>query len=406
MPSPLFALSDQSLTYRETQWADIPILLRPDGIAFEASHWLLVLRADECRSLNTVKANAQGLSLWYRFLDKNKISWREAVRTDILKWRDTLLGHGRNGKTVLLRLLAVCQFYKWAAAQGLIDNVPFLLRSVSRRGNALAPSEQSQVLKLTRPRLYQTRTQTFTKDQFDRVRANSPGLNLVVKRRNDLMFRWGWCTGLRRAEVTLLDIHQIQEAIRACLPSHLRMTSFSSLLESFHATDDQAFVLTLKPGQTKRCKGGQILVPRGLIKKTVEWIASDRMSLLRFNTRLRKSRPASDIVFITSRGKQMSPATLSRLFRTACRTAETGGRLHMLRHSFGTRLLEAAHILESPDGLRLTQLLMRHASAKTTEGYLHLIETRNDLLTAKMLVCQLDSQVSAYTSFAVTGMTT
>jgi integrase/recombinase XerD len=71
-----------------------------------------------------------------------------------------------------------------------------------------------------------------------------------------------------------------------------------------------------------------------------------------------------------SGGKPISRLSLWQAFRAAAQEAGISRRVspHSLRHSYATRLLESG--VDS----RVVQILLGHASLKTTAGYLHLTE--------------------------------
>jgi len=77
-----------------------------------------------------------------------------------------------------------------------------------------------------------------------------------------------------------------------------------------------------------------------------------------------------------SGGEPISRLSLWQAFRAAAREAGITRRVspHTLRHSYATRLLE------SGVDTRVVQVLLGHASIKTTAGYTHLTEPVRDSL--------------------------
>lgn len=65
---------------------------------------------------------------------------------------------------------------------------------------------------------------------------------------------------------------------------------------------------------------------------------------------------------------RITPESLSRNFLHNCKSLKLGGSLHSLRHTY------AAHLVMAGVPLRTLQVLMGHASFKTTERYAHIGE--------------------------------
>jgi integrase/recombinase XerD len=84
-------------------------------------------------------------------------------------------------------------------------------------------------------------------------------------------------------------------------------------------------------------------------------------------------------VFATRQGPHVSPRSVRSAFHCACAFEDILGLTpHCLRHGFATRLLEQG--VE----LRVVQILLGHASIRSTEVYTHLTEPIRQQLRAKL----------------------
>ncbi|MGD8726130.1 MAG: tyrosine recombinase XerC [Gemmatimonadales bacterium] len=88
--------------------------------------------------------------------------------------------------------------------------------------------------------------------------------------------------------------------------------------------------------------------------------------------RPRKSRVDRRAVFLSRRGKRLSPRGVQHIVRQYLRALDEGLglRVHSIRHSFAT------HLLDAGADLRAVQELLGHASLSTTQVYTHTSVTR------------------------------
>ena len=103
-----------------------------------------------------------------------------------------------------------------------------------------------------------------------------------------------------------------------------------------------------------------------------------RRALAALDDYLRRERPqlvgrrTGSEVFLSVRGRKLTPARVWQILREAARACGLDQRLypHLLRHSFAT------HLLENGADLRIIQELLGHADISTTEIYTHVDQSR------------------------------
>ena len=105
------------------------------------------------------------------------------------------------------------------------------------------------------------------------------------------------------------------------------------------------------------------MVPRELMKATVEWVHSGRQP---------DSSHPTDLVFLTCDGGPLARGTLGRYFAAAAKRAGETASFHCLRHSYATRVLSQFNELGYPVlGELFLQEQLRHATRETTARYVH-----------------------------------
>ena len=118
-----------------------------------------------------------------------------------------------------------------------------------------------------------------------------------------------------------------------------------------------------------RVKGGKGNKDRIIILSN-NWIKD-------FKKYLKRRKTTLDFVFCKKNGKPISSSTIQRIVKNAAKKAgiEKNVKVHSLRHSFAT------HLLERGENIRYIQQLLGHSSLSTTQIYLNV--TTDDLKKVK-----------------------
>jgi len=111
-------------------------------------------------------------------------------------------------------------------------------------------------------------------------------------------------------------------------------------------------------------KGGkERLVPIGDV--ACNWL---KKYMNESRSRLIKNR--TDYIFLNSRGIKMSRKGMWKRFKEICSKAGLNGKIHTLRHSFAT------HLLDGGADLRSVQELLGHSDITTTQIYTHVVDAQ------------------------------
>ena len=283
----------------------------PTGLVRE---YLLHLEKERQQSPHTVKAYERDLTDFAQFCGRHygKWSWKSVDRAGVRGFLGELQRRGLAKRAAARALSAVRSFYKWLAEHHGVENGAVL---------------SARVPKLEK-RLPGWLDRGATEALFANAEARAAGDDFEAVR--DLaMLELFYSTGMRLAELTGLD------------------------LASLDLLSDQ--VKVLGKGRKER------IVPLG----------SRASQALRRYYGLRDAvvaRPGGDrrAVFVSRRGKRLTPRTIQRSMHRLFETVGGDGlRVHSLRHTFAT------HLLDAGADLRAVQELLGHASLSTTQVYTH-----------------------------------
>lgn len=267
---------------------------------------------------------------------------RSAYQTDLQQYAGWLAGRGKGllvgHKTDLLEYLG------WRLQQGYKASSSARLLSALRRFYQQA-LEQGQITEdpsalVDMPKTRRNLPDTLTEADVDAL-LEAPDVDEALGLRDRCMLEVLYATGLRVSELTGLKLDEIS----------LR----------------QGVVRVMGKGSKER------LVPMG--EQALDWLerylAQGRPLLL--------GGKASDVVFPSQRGQQMTRQTFWHRIKQHAQTAGIIKPLspHTLRHAFAT------HLLNHGADLRVVQMLLGHSDLSTTQIYTHVAQARLQALHAE-----------------------
>ncbi len=258
-------------------------------------------------SRNTIAAYAAEARAFNAFLDDEGKSAETATAGDVIGYIAKRQLDGADSRTVAKALSAVRAYFRFLVLEGAI---------------AANPARQVQT-----PRIPRRIPRVLSREEVDRLLAvRDPRDPLCL--RDGAVFELIYSCGLRASEAVDLTLERI------------------SLSEGL--------VRVMGKGSRER------IVPLGAParKKLAEYLAEARPRLMR-------GRKPVDYVFLGRGGKRLSRKGLWKNFKKLALSAGLQGKVHTLRHSFAT------HMLEGGADLRSVQELLGHADISTTQIYTH-----------------------------------
>lgn len=281
-----------------------------DSLSPLVSEFLQHLATERQLSDHTVKGYERDLSGISSYLEEQAVSRWEDVSAHHLR---TYIGirhrDGKSGKTLQRVLSAARTFFNYLAREGLCTTNPAMEFSAPK-SNAKLPAtiDADQISKLL----------DIDKTDWHSVRDRT-------------MLELFYSSGLRLSELVATNIVDIN-------------------------FDDNLIKVRGK-GSKERI----LPVGRKAVDALKRWLAI-RADLPRGN------QCDGDALFLSERGKRISPRNVQERVRHWCVKLGIPGKVHphTLRHSF------ASHLLESSQDLRAVQEMLGHADIATTQIYTHL----------------------------------
>ena len=232
--------------------------------------------------------------------------WSKLDSRLLRRFSAQLHSRGLAGKSLQRKLSACRSFFRFLIREGRVDGNPALAVSAPKTGR-----------RLPKP---------LDVDQLDEL-LNKPA-RTPLELRDLAMLELFYSSGLRLAELVSLNLSDID----------LR---------------DASLEVTGKGRKTRRLPIGS-----KALQALDHWL----------EVRDDLAEPDQSALFVSQRGRRLSPRSVQLRLKRWGLASGTAGRLHphRLRHSF------ASHVLESSGDLRAVQELLGHADISTTQIYTHL----------------------------------
>ncbi|MFQ6047646.1 MAG: tyrosine recombinase XerC [Gemmatimonadales bacterium] len=287
----------------------------------EVEEFILYLAKERNDSPNTVRAYARDVDLFQAFCDDyygapERWSWETVDRLAIRAFMGELGRRGMRKRSVARAVSALRTFYRFLNL---------------RHGMPVNPARSVRLPKADR-RLPAVLDRAQVEVMFEYAEAFA-GQGGFAAARDLALLELFYATGMRLSEVAglnLADVDVVSEQVRV------------------------------------RGKGRkERIVPLGgHAARALRRYYGEREDLL---ARLASGRGDRRAVFLTLRGARLSPRGLQHLVRRYLRVLDerSGLKVHSLRHSFAT------HLLDAGADLRAVQELLGHASLSTTQVYTH-----------------------------------
>ena len=276
------------------------------------------LRVELRMSPNTVEAYLREVVRLEDFLVKNNRSWGDAD-TAILE--EYLIHDRQKEKDLSPRTLS-------RILSSLRSMMEYLQLSGVRKDNPLNSMDM--------PRITQSLPEVMNLEEIEAFLDAIP-LDTNLGKRDRTLFELIYSCGLR-----------VSEAVD---------------MEMTHIFLEEGMIQVFGKGSKERW------VPLG--SEAEYWL---RLYLKDVRPRLLKPGIQTNKVFLNNRGKGLSRKGMWKNFRTIADNAGVSGKIHTLRHSFAT------HLLQGGADLRSVQEMLGHSDISTTQIYTHL--DRDDLVKA------------------------
>jgi site-specific recombinase XerD len=343
---------------------DVPMLLDEGMRLIEpACLWLMhiALVRGRTRSRQTWRTYGEVIYDWWQTLEANGWAWDEVGTSEIAAYRDRMLqgpsehtGRPYARSTINGRLRILSLFYRWCAADGLIDRAPFatgeLVLGRARPAGFLAHIDASGGIRAVNDLTVRHRVmlpRPLSPEAIRRVSAN-------MNSRDRLIVEWAVTTGMRRMEIAGLALSRLPKG--GAQP----MTA-------------------VRLDVTKGGQGRVVYPPSPLVDRTWAYVREERAVVIRRAKARAPGYVEPDRLFLTEIGAPMTARRVGAMFADASERAGVSAHFHVLRHTFASVMLRFLQ-RQADQGADLNplltlQTLLGHADLATTAIYLRVVAT-------------------------------
>jgi integrase/recombinase XerD len=323
----------------------------------EASDFLLALRGAS-RSPHTIRVYAGRLASFLGWCASQGVEWCSVSLASLARFKhfvEATPGRGgrlRSGVTVNATLTAVCEFLRFCARTGVIDEAVAGQLSEPRWLRFTPPgfdAGESGQFRMVRARMLKARTETafpeaFTPEQAERVTAccRRPRERFMVTLLRDSGLRIGEALGLRRSDLHLLpDSRWVGCAV---LGAHVHVR---------HRANPNGALAKSRFPRTVPASDAVLSSYADYQHERAEILGADDCDLVFVN------------LYHEPLGVPMTYRAAKRLFERLARDCGFAVRPHMFRHTAATSWVRAGTDLD------VVRALLGHASLASTTVYLH-----------------------------------
>jgi site-specific recombinase XerD len=355
----------------------LPFFLTESGVYdHDLSGFFRFVSSDGARSTGTLRAYAEALHMWFRFLSAQGKTWSEAKPEDLRAYyRVRHQVNGISASTWNLGMAAIDRFYEWALWQKLITSSP-----VPYKWKRALVGGEIHVIKdgvAMRDRGSENRVRFLTIEQFRVFRA---GLRKVGGRRsrtssrNILLATLLIQTGMRITEALLMRYEELPN------PDDIQFEEMKSV------------PFTLRRKTTKGQKRRLIRIPKQVLRDVHRYCEDERSIYVENREKRDPLYTAPVEIWLNEEGNPLSRNAVEKLFKRAVVTSGVDCTPHFLRHSFAIYTLskliqlmlnktqqeditpdKQMYLRICEDPVRKLQQLLGHSQIETTYKYLDYI---------------------------------